>query len=104
MYRLWTYFLTALLEGGSVSAKPLSLHPDCPHYFLWEGPPLALITSAEHYGALVNLDFDHRRYLDALAEDGTSCWQRDPNSHCASFSGRHRIEVSESSVKSEMGS
>jgi hypothetical protein len=29
-----------------------------------------LISSAEHYGALLNLDFDYRKYLDTLAADG----------------------------------
>jgi hypothetical protein len=31
---------------------------------------MALVTSAEHYGALVNLDFNYRKYLEALASDG----------------------------------
>jgi hypothetical protein len=29
-----------------------------------------LVTSGEHYGAVLNLDFDYVRYLDALAGDG----------------------------------
>jgi hypothetical protein len=29
-----------------------------------------LITSAEHYGAVLNLDFDYRKYLDTLERDG----------------------------------
>ena len=33
-------------------------------------PPTILITSAEHYGAVMNLDFDYRKYLDTLAADG----------------------------------
>jgi hypothetical protein len=49
---------------------PIRLHPENPHYFLYKGQPLALITSAEHYGALLNLDFDYRTYLQTLAEDG----------------------------------
>ena len=31
---------------------------------------MVLITSAEHYGAVLNLDFDYVKYLDALAADG----------------------------------
>ena len=50
--------------------KPITLHPDNPHYFLFRGKPTVLITSAEHYGAVLNLDFDYRKYLDALARDG----------------------------------
>ena len=45
---------------------PLALHPDNPHYFLFRGKPTVLITSGEHYGAVLNLDFDYLRYLDAL--------------------------------------
>jgi len=51
------------------TAAPISLHPDNPHYFLWRGKPTILITSGEHYGALLNLDFDYRKYLDTLAKD-----------------------------------
>ena len=46
---------------------PISLHPDNPHCFLFRGRPTVLITSAEHYGAVINLDFDYTRYLDRLA-------------------------------------
>ena len=53
-----------------VAARPIALHPDNPHYFLWRGRPTILITSAEHYGAVINLDFDYRKYLDTLAADG----------------------------------
>jgi len=52
----------------SVSAanRPIALHPDNPHYFLWRGKPMVLITSAEHYGAVLNLDFDYTTYLKEL--------------------------------------
>ena len=49
---------------------PIQLHPENPHYFLYKGKTLALITSAEHYGALLNLDFDYHTYLRTLAEEG----------------------------------
>jgi len=48
---------------------PLALHPENPHYFLYRGKPTVLITSAEHYGAVLNLDFDYAAYLQALADD-----------------------------------
>ena len=54
----------------TAAAPPIALHPDNPHYFLWRGRPTILITSAEHYGAVINLDFDYRKYLDTLAADG----------------------------------
>ena len=62
---------TATLGLAVVSAAaPIALHPENPHYFLWHGKPTVLITSAEHYGAVLNLDFDYRKYLDTLAAEG----------------------------------
>ncbi len=49
---------------------PLALHPQNPHYFLFRGKPTILITSAEHYGAVLNRDFDYIRYLDELSTHG----------------------------------
>ncbi|HSA03919.1 MAG TPA: hypothetical protein P5055_24585, partial [Candidatus Paceibacterota bacterium] len=40
------------------------------HYFLWRGHPTVLITSGEHYGAVLNLEFNYGKYLDTLAADG----------------------------------
>ena len=51
------------------SAQPLALHPDNPHYFIYQENPAVLITSGEHYGAVLNLDFDYAAYLDTLAAD-----------------------------------
>jgi len=59
-------FLTAVLSA----AEPIRLHPDNPHYYLFRGKPTILLTSAEHYGAVLNAEFDYVRYLDALARDG----------------------------------
>jgi hypothetical protein len=53
--------------------KPLCLHPQNPHYFLFREKPTLLITSAEHYGAVINLDFATLPYLDALAAYGMNC-------------------------------
>ena len=55
------------LSGPS---RPLALHPENPHYFLFRGRPTVLITSGEHYGAVLNLEFDYAKYLDTLAKDG----------------------------------
>ena len=52
------------------SAEPVRVHPENPHYYLFDGKPTILITSAEHYGAIVNKDFDYVAYLDALASYG----------------------------------
>lgn len=48
----------------------LRLHPENPHTFLFRGEPTLLITSAEHYGSVINLDFDYVPYLDVLAQYG----------------------------------
>lgn len=62
--------LTLLSASSAVAAAPIALHPENPHYFLWRGTPTVLVTSAEHYGAVMNLDFDYRRYLDTLGKAG----------------------------------
>ncbi|WP_423146180.1 cellulase family glycosylhydrolase [Rubrolithibacter danxiaensis] len=41
-----------------------------PHYFEYQNKSLILITSGEHYGAVVNTDFDYLKYLDALQQEG----------------------------------
>src|SRR5579884_632477 len=63
---------TILLLTSSASAadKPLALHPDNPHYFLFRGKPAVLVTSGEHYGAVLNRDFDYVPYLDELHARG----------------------------------
>ncbi len=48
----------------------IRLHPANPHYFLFRGKAVALITSGEHYGAVLNRDFDYHRYLATLGSDG----------------------------------
>ncbi|HWQ90984.1 MAG TPA: hypothetical protein VN673_04880, partial [Clostridia bacterium] len=58
-------FLLTVLHLTS-QAAPLALHPDNPHYFLYQDKPTVLITSGEHYGAVLNLDFDYARYLQEL--------------------------------------
>lgn len=52
------------------NASALRLHPDNPHYFLFRGKPTILLTSGEHYGAVLNADFNFRQYLFTLANDG----------------------------------
>lgn len=61
----WAVLLLGALPGQAAD-KPLTLHPDNPHYFLFRGKPAVLITSGEHYGAVLNRDFDYRPYLDEL--------------------------------------
>ena len=49
---------------------PLSLHPQNQHYFLFRDKPVVLIGSTEHYGAVMNLDFNYVTYLDEVAAYG----------------------------------
>jgi hypothetical protein len=58
------------MSAGAADHPPLSLHPGSGHYFLFRGKPTVLITSGEHYGAVLNGDFDYVRYLDELKSKG----------------------------------
>lgn len=54
----------------SAQTKPISLNAENPHYFSYQGKPTVLITSGEHYGAVMNLDFNYKIYLKTLQKDG----------------------------------
>jgi hypothetical protein len=58
--------LVLLSATRAAADKPLALHPDNPRYFLFRGKPAVLVTSGEHYGAVLNRDFDYLPYLDEL--------------------------------------
>src|SRR4051795_6563435 len=65
MIRVVLLLLTVL----TATAQPLQPHPDNPRVFLFQGKPAVLVTSGEHYGAVLNRDFDFVRYLDTLRAD-----------------------------------
>lgn len=71
-----TWFSTCL------GALPLRLHPENPHYFEFRGKSTVLITAGEHYGAVMNLDFDYVAYLDELSRYGFN--------HTRLFTGTYR--------------
>jgi len=52
------------------SSGPIRVHPENPHYYLYDGRLTVLVTSAEHYGAVVNGAFDYVAYFDSLARYG----------------------------------
>jgi len=52
------------------AADVLRVHRANPRYLEWKGRPVVLIGSGEHYGALINLDFDFVRYFATLKNDG----------------------------------
>ncbi len=62
--------ITLLLATLALSAQTLRLHPENPHYYEFRGKPFLAVTSAEHYGMLLNADFDYRKYLDTMAAEG----------------------------------
>jgi hypothetical protein len=53
-----------------LNEQPIRLHPENPHYFLYRGKAVALISSAEHYGAVINGEFDYHKYLAVLNAAG----------------------------------
>jgi hypothetical protein len=69
----WCLLLATLLPrvedtppSKPLADRPFALHPKNSRYFLFRGKPTILITSGEHYGAVLNADFDNVRYLDEL--------------------------------------
>ena len=74
--------LALLLFGLRLAAQPLALLPANPHYFTYRGKPTVLVTSGEHYGAVLNGKFDYKKYLDTLAADGLN--------HTRIFTGLYR--------------
>jgi hypothetical protein len=67
-------FLAAAVLPGWIYAQeahaPLSLHPQNHHYFIFRGKPTVLITSGEHYGAVMNADFNYSLYLETIQKEG----------------------------------
>ena len=70
MNKLNFIFFFLLIIGLNSLAQPISLHPQNPRYFLFKGKPAVLVTSAEHYGAVLNVDFDYKKYLQTLYYEG----------------------------------
>lgn len=54
----------------AVAAGPIRLDPYNSHYFLFHGKPTVLITSGEHYGAVINRAFNYVAYLHELKACG----------------------------------
>lgn len=70
MNKLNFIFPLLLITCLNTLAQTISLHPGNPHYFIYKGKPTILITSAEHYGALINRDFDYKKYLQTMHNEG----------------------------------
>lgn len=63
-------FVLCAAAVSAPAAEPIRLHRANPRYFEFRGKAVALITSGEHYGSVLNGAFDYRRYLSTLAADG----------------------------------
>ena len=58
---------------AAVAAAPIAVSSANPRYFQWRNrSAVVLLSSGEHYGALVNLDFDYEVYFRGLAEKNYS--------------------------------
>lgn len=66
---LFPLFCTLVVSLSGV-AQPLALLPRNPHYFTYQGKPTVIVGSGEHYGAVMNLDFNYDTYLKTLQADG----------------------------------
>ncbi|AXC16280.1 hypothetical protein ACPOL_7088 (plasmid) [Acidisarcina polymorpha] len=62
--------LSLVLSVARFNAQTVQADPVNPHYYDFQGKPTLLITSAEHYGAVINADFDYLKYFDALQKYG----------------------------------
>ena len=96
--RVFLCALLLLLVGAAVHAPasgrlvtPIRLHPDNPHYFLWRDRPMVLITSGEHYGAVLNRQFDYKKYLQTLELLGFNLTRTFSGAYCEPF-GAFKIE------------
>lgn len=59
-----------MIGAASAVAQAIEVLPANPHYFLYRGQPTVLVTSGEHYGSVLNPDFNYARYLETLQKDG----------------------------------
>jgi len=82
--------LLVVVNGCSPQARPIQSHPENSHYFLWRGEPALLITSGEHYGAVLNRAFDYDTYLQTLHSHGFNLTRTFSGAYCES-AGAFRI-------------
>ena len=74
--------MPGILGNVTHAAQPIQLHPANPHYFLWRGKPTILITSGEHYGALLNRAFDYKKYFKTLESLGFNLTRTFSGAYC----------------------
>ncbi len=59
-----------MLTSVTGVSGPISVYSANPHYFSYNGKPIVLITSDQHYGAVINADFNYAAFLDRLGSRG----------------------------------
>jgi len=62
--------LTLLLTPLAPAADVIRVSATNPRYLEWHGQPTVLVAAGEHYGAVINPDFDGARYLHTIAAAG----------------------------------
>ncbi|HZZ72628.1 MAG TPA: cellulase family glycosylhydrolase [Pirellulales bacterium] len=78
-----TFCALTLGEAAALrAAGPLAIDPTNPHYLTAGGRPTLLVTSGEHYGAVLNAEFDFVFYLGELHKHGLNLTR--------TFSGAYR--------------
>jgi len=76
------FILLAATNSGTAASDPIALHPENRHYFLWRGRPTILVTSGEHYGAVLNRAFDFQPYLATLQGHGFNLTRTFSGAYC----------------------
>jgi hypothetical protein len=88
---IFAFIAGLLLFTLPANSQPIQLHPENPHYLQYKGKPTVLITSAEHYGALLNLDFDYVTYFKEMQETGMNLTRIFSGAYCEPV-GAFKIE------------
>jgi len=82
LYSILLILVSTIVYTTTIHAEPIKLHPENPHYFLWRGKPTILITSGEHYGAVLNRDFDYKKYFKTLESLGFNLTRTFSGAYC----------------------
>lgn len=67
---LATVILSFNRAANAQQSAPIALDPVNPHCLLFRGKPVFLLGSTEHYGAVMNRDFDYVKYLQTIQQQG----------------------------------
>ena len=67
---MFSFVIILVALVPTFAETPIALHPENTRYLLFRGKPTILVGSTEHYGAVLNLDFDFEPYLVELQSGG----------------------------------